>query len=194
MTILDARRSRPLEGGPSFPLSHRLFRLIWQVAWLLLAAWTPPPMRGWRRLLLTWFGADMKPRSDVRASARVWYPPHLRMGECALMGPGSICYNVAPVSLGARTVVSQRAHLCAGSHDVSDPDFQLVAQPIDLEGEVWIAAEAFVGPGVRAQTGAVLGARAVAFSDLAPWTVYVGNPARALKPRTFVDRPERQSS
>jgi putative colanic acid biosynthesis acetyltransferase WcaF len=47
----------------------------------------------------------------------------------------------------------------------------------------WIAAEAFVGPGVTVGDGAVLGARGCAFKDLDSWTVYAGNPARALKPR-----------
>ena len=31
--------------------------------------------------------------------------------------------------------------------------------------------------------GAVLGARGVAFADLAPWTVYVGNPALEIRKR-----------
>ena len=36
------------------------------------------------------------------------------------------------LSLGERVVVSQRAHLCAGTHDVRDPNFQLVARPIRI--------------------------------------------------------------
>jgi hypothetical protein len=47
----------------------------------------------------------------------------------------------------------------------------------------WVAAEAFVGPGVTIGEGAVLGARGCAFRDLEPWTVYAGNPARRLKLR-----------
>ena len=183
MSILPAHLTRPLEGGPSFALSHRLFRLCWQAAWLLLAAWTPPPMRRWRRRVLILFGAELGRNADVRASARVWYPPNLSMGDCALIGPGAICYNIAPIALGERTVVSQRAHLCTGSHDLADADFQLTARPIRLGDRAWIAAEAFVGPGVRAGTGAVLGARGVTFADLAPWTVYAGNPARVVKTR-----------
>jgi putative colanic acid biosynthesis acetyltransferase WcaF len=46
-----------------------------------------------------------------------------------------------------------------------------------------VAAEAFVGPGVRVGEGAVLGARAVAFHDLDPWTVYAGNPAQIIRKR-----------
>lgn len=183
MTILDARISQPLEGGPSFPLRHRLFRLAWQVAWFTLASWTPPPLRAWRRGLLRLFGADLGPKADVRASARVWYPPNLKMAACAVIGPGAICYNIAPVTLGARTVVSQRAHLCTGSHDLSDPSFQLVARPITLGPDVWIAAEAFVGPGVNAGEGSVLGARGATFADLEAWTVHTGNPAKRLRSR-----------
>lgn len=183
MTILAARLSRPLEGGPSFPLSHRLFRFLWRATWLLLAAWTPPPWRRWRRFLLVRFGASLGPRADVRASARVWYPPHLAMGDCAVLGPGATCYNIAQITLGTRTVVSQGAHLCTGSHDLADPDFQLVARPIVLGNYAWIAADAFVGPGVTVGDGAVLGARAAAFSDLSAWTVYRGNPAHAVRAR-----------
>lgn len=185
MTILDARISRPLEGGPSFTVSNRLFRLSWQVAWLALAAWTPPFMRSWRRAVLTVFGASMAPTADVRASARVWYPPNLAMADRAILGPGAICYNIAQVTIGYRSVVSQRAHLCTGTHDLSDPNFQLVARPIVLAGDVWIAAEAFVGPGVSVGQGAVLGARGAAFHDLDRWTVYRGNPARPVRARSF---------
>lgn len=185
MMILDARTCRPLEGGPSFPLSNRLFRLVWRVSWIILASWTPPQMRGWRRLVLMGFGAELAAGADVRSTARVWYPPNLTMAGGAVIGPGAICYNIAPVTLGARAVVSQRAHLCTGSHDLSDPDFQLVARPIVIEDHVWIAAEAFVGPGVHVGEGAVLAARGAAFGDLAAWTVHRGNPARPVRRRSF---------
>jgi len=82
-----------------------------------------------------------------------------------------------------RTIVSQRAYLCAGSHDISSPAFQLIAKPISIGDDVWIAAEAFVGPGVAVGDGSVLSARACAFSDLEPWTVYRGNPAVPFKAR-----------
>jgi putative colanic acid biosynthesis acetyltransferase WcaF len=63
-----------------------------------------------------------------------------------------------------------------------------VARPITIGAEAWIAAEAFVGPGVQVGEGAVLGARAAAFRDLEPWTVYSGNPAMPLRPRVRHDR------
>jgi putative colanic acid biosynthesis acetyltransferase WcaF len=68
----------------------------------------------------------------------------------------------------------------------------LIARPIKIEANAWIAAEAFVGPGVTVGEGAVLGARAVTFRDLASWTVYVGNPAREIRRRAI--RRDREPS
>ena len=161
---------------------------------MLLAAWTPRQAAPWRRLVLQAFGARLAATADVRGSAQVWYPPNLAMGPHSTLGPGVICYNMASVEIGARTMVSQRAHLCTGSHDVSDPSFQLVARRIVIESQSWIAAEAFVGPGVKVQEGAVLGARAATFDDLDPWWVYRGNPARPVKPRTLRPRESEPQS
>ena len=121
--------------------------------------------------------------SDVRASARVWSPRNLLMEKGALIAAGVNCYNMALVSLGERALVSQKAVLCAGTHRIDDPEFQLITKPITLKAKSWIAMEAFVAPGVVVGEGAVLGARAVAFDDLDEWTVYVGNPAEAKRSR-----------
>ena len=36
---LDAERTNPLEGGPSFSLRNRLLRAAWNLSWALLASW-----------------------------------------------------------------------------------------------------------------------------------------------------------
>lgn len=180
---LDASESNPVEGGATYPLSHRLFRAAWGATWFLLASWTPPPMRGWRRFLLRLFGARIASSAGIYGTARIWYPPNLEVGPHAFIGPCAKIYCMADIRIGAYALVSQGAHLCGGTHDISDPDFQLIARSIVVGEKAWIAAEAFVGPGVTVGEGAVLGARGVAMRDLEPWTVYRGNPAEAVKKR-----------
>lgn len=181
--VLDGQKSKPWEGGPSFSLRHRLLRVLWKLTWFCLASWTPPFMYRWRRFLLVCFGANMALRSDVRGTAKVWYPANLTIGDHGIIAGGVNCYNMGPVVIGDWTVVSQGAFLCGGTHDFSDPDRQLIARPIIIEDHCWVASEAFIGPGVTMKQGAILGARAVAFRDLEPWTIYVGNPASVLKKR-----------
>jgi putative colanic acid biosynthesis acetyltransferase WcaF len=57
--------------------------------------------------------------------------------------------------------------------------------PIVVEDQAWVCADAFVGPGVTVGEGAVVGARAVAVSDVESWTVVAGNPARVLGERNL---------
>lgn len=178
-----AKTPLPRFGGPTYALRFRLLRLLWMVTWRLLAAWTPPPLRRWRNALLRLFGARIDETATVHAKARIWWPAHLVMEAYASMGPGVICYNVAPITIRTFASVSQRAHLCTGTHDVQDSAFALISRPIVIDANAWVAAEAFVGPGVVVGEGAVLGARGVAARSLNPWTIYVGNPAKPVRAR-----------
>lgn len=136
--------------------------------------------------MLRSFGAKLGRGARVYGSVRVWHPANLVMGVHAVLGPRATCYCMGRVTLGDYAVVSQGAHLCAGTHDISDINFQLIIKPVTIESRAWIAAEAFVGPGVVVGEGAVLGARACLFKDAEPYGVYVGNPAALVKTRSFL--------
>lgn len=185
MYVLKSEKHRSLEGGPSFTLMHRARRSLWNLTWTVLASWTPPPLHRWRAFLLRLFGADISASARVYGSAKVWYPPNLTMEEYAVLGPNAKCYCMGRVHIGSKAVVSQGAHICAGTHDISDPHFQLIVRPIFIGDRAWVAADAFIGPGVTVGQGAVVGARAVLFKDAEPWGVYVGNPARLVKTRVL---------
>lgn len=188
MSLADARTTRPLAarpgaGGPSFSLRNRLLRVIWQASWAILCRFTPPPLHRWRRFVLRCFGARIGPGARVHASVHIWLPANLEVGAGVLIGPGARLYNQGHIRIGAGTVVSQRAHLCASSHDLADPDFQLILRPIVIGERCWIAAEAFVGPGVIMGDRAVLAARGVLFGTAGADGVYSGNPAALFKQR-----------
>ncbi len=183
MSLLDASQSKPMEGGASFSLGNRMLRVAWGVTWLLLARWTPPPLWGWRRMVLRAFGARVGAGARVYGSTRVWLPANLTLGERALIGPGVHLYNQGAIAIGAYSVISQGAHICASSHDIRDPDFQLVLRPVTIGERCWVAAEAFVGPGVVMGDRSVLAARGALFGKAAPDGVYTGNPAVFLKER-----------
>lgn len=182
---LDARLARSAAGGPSFPLRNRIERALFGCAWALLALWTPAPLHGWRCAILRLFGARVGRGVRIHGSVMVWHPANLVLGDHALIGPRVRLYNQGTVVIGARAVVSQGAHLCASTHRLEDPEFQLVLRPIEVGARAWVAAEAFVGPGVRIGAGAVLGACSVALGDLAEWTVYRGNPAQPVRARAM---------
>jgi putative colanic acid biosynthesis acetyltransferase WcaF len=107
----------------------------------------------------------------------------LEIGEDSAIGEDALVYNLGRVTIGARSTISQRAHLCAGTHDYRDPTMPLLKPPVTVGNDVWICADAFVGPGRQIGDGAVVGARAVVVKDVEPWTVVGGNPAVFIKRR-----------
>jgi putative colanic acid biosynthesis acetyltransferase WcaF len=166
------------------PYSRReyLGRALWALA-APLFRFSPRPLFGWRRFLLRLFGARVGAAVHVYPSARVVIPWNLRADDGAAVGEDVLIYNLGPVHLGARSTVSHRAHLCAGTHDYRDPALPLRRLPIVIGADAWVCAQAFVGPGVTVGDGAVVGAGAVAMRSVEPWTVVAGNPARPVKKR-----------
>jgi acetyltransferase-like isoleucine patch superfamily enzyme len=57
------------------------------------------------------------------------------------------------------------------------------AKTIYIENDVWIGHGAFVRPGVRIGTGAIVAAYSVVTKDVEPYTVVGSNPARPIKKR-----------
>ncbi len=52
-----------------------------------------------------------------------------------------------------------------------------------IGNDVWIGQNAVILPGVHIGDGAIIGANSVVGSDVAPYTIVVGNPAKVLRKR-----------
>ena len=52
-----------------------------------------------------------------------------------------------------------------------------------IGNDVWIGQNAVILPGVHIGDGAIIGANSIVSSDVAPYTIMVGNPARILRKR-----------
>ena len=171
----------------------KLARIAWNMVWLLLFRPTPRGVfYGWRRFLLRCFGAKIGRGVNVLPSCRVWQPWKLSMGDFSCLSEGVECYSVDYITIGEQAVVSQGAFLCCASHDISSPIMELIHQPITIGPQAWIAARAFIGPGVTVGEGAVVGACAVVTKDVEPWAVVAGNPARFIKKRVLSESNNQQ--
>jgi len=171
-----------------FPPAVKLLRLFWNVVWFFLFRPTPRGvLYGWRRFLLVLFGAKIGKGSRILPSCKVWQPWKLTMGNHSCIAGDVDCYTVDKITIGDHVVVSQGAFLCSASHDITSPTMELIHKPIRIESYAWVAARAFVGPGVHVGEGAVIAACAVVSKNVAPWTVVGGNPAAFIKERVLSD-------
>jgi len=129
------------------------------------------------------FGASVGDDAHIYPSVKIAIPWNLVIGDQAAIGDGAILYCLGPITIGPRATISQYSHLCAGSHNYRAATFDLMKPSIVIGAEVWICADAFVGPGVRVGDGAVLGARSVVMRDVEPNIIVAGNPARRVGAR-----------
>jgi putative colanic acid biosynthesis acetyltransferase WcaF len=168
---------------PVFPAVDKVRRVCWNAVWFLFCLWTPRPFHAWRILILRLFGAQIGRKNFIYPDCKIWAPWLLFTEDVATIGPGVEIYNPGGVRLGHHSILSQDAFLCGATHDYNSDQFSYIKKEIILEPYVWICAKAVVLPGVHCYEGSVLGAASVTSKDLERWTVYAGNPAKAVKSR-----------
>lgn len=140
--------------------------------------------KSYRNFLLRLFGAKVDKDALIYSSCIIYAPWNLVVGR-ACIGPKTEIYNKDFVIIGDDCVVSQGSYLCTASHEINSLMLPLKTSYIKIQDKSWIASYSFIGPGVTIGEGAVVGARACVFKDVAPWTVVGGNPAKFIKNRTI---------
>ena len=143
----------------------------------------PQAFYSWRCFVLRLFGAKIGDKVLIRPGARITFPWKVTIGDYCWIGDNATLYSIAEITIGEHSVISQDAYLCTGTHDHRDIAFPLVASPIAIESECWVAARAYVSPGVRIGRGALVGACSVVLTDVPPATIVAGVPARIVARR-----------
>jgi putative colanic acid biosynthesis acetyltransferase WcaF len=166
----------------NYPVIIYFKRVIWSFGKVFFRL-SPRTFFGYRNFILRVFGAKVGKHVHIYNSATITFPWNLEIGNWSAIGENALIYNLGKVIIGEKTTISHKAHICAGTHDYTDPALPLLRPPVIIESQAWVAAEAFIGPGVTVGEGAIIGARAVLVKDAEPWMIYAGNPARKIKMR-----------
>jgi putative colanic acid biosynthesis acetyltransferase WcaF len=169
--------------GPSFSLRNRLGRLGWSIIATLLFRFSPAPLHSWRAFLLRCFGAKVGRGVHIYPGVKIWAPWNLDLADECGIASGAILYSQGKITIGCRAVISQGAHLVAGTHDYAQAGFPLITKPIAIGAQAWIAAEAFIHPGITIGEGCVVGARSVVTKNMPAWMVCTGHPCTPVKTR-----------
>lgn len=112
------------------------------------------------------------------------YGYNITLGDKVFMNFGCCILDVAPVSIGAHTMLAPNVQIYTATHPLeaearnSGLEF---AKPITIGKNVWIGGNATICPGVTIGDGAVIGAGAVVTKDVEADTFVGGNPAKFIK-------------
>ncbi len=135
--------------------------------------------RNTRRSRLTREGASIDQTSEVGVIKADGDRRNLSIGAHSFLGRVELALH-DQIKIGNNVCINDGVKLLSGSHNINDPRWKLLKKPIFIDDFVWIATNAIILPGVSIGKGAVIGAGAVVCKDVAPFSIMVGNPAKAL--------------
>lgn len=164
----------------NYTFGEHLARIAWGVAEFALFRLSPRPLWAYRASILRLFGATIGKHVRISPTAKIFFPWQLTVMSNSSIGDNAIIYNLGRTVIGRRVTISQRAHLCGGTHDYTQMSMPLIKAEITINDDVWIAAEAFVGPSVCVGRHAIIGARAVAVRDVDAGVILAGNPGKRV--------------
>lgn len=112
----------------------------------------------------------------------------LRVGDKCVFGRDNTINCYLDIEFGAATIIADWVYICDFDHvtdDVTVPikDQGIVKSPVRIGPDVWVGTKASILRGSRIGQGSVVAAHAVVKSDVAPFTVVGGAPARPLRDR-----------
>ena len=160
----------------------RIVRMIWGVCELFL--WKPSPIWAWgyRRSLLRLFGAQVGKQVRIHPSAKMVIPWQIELGDHVRVHERAILYALGKIAIGEHTEVGALAHVCAGTHDYTDPAFTLLRQPITIGKNCLLGVSSFVAPNLTLADQTVLMPRSALYTNSQPGECYQGNPAKLYQP------------
>lgn len=110
----------------------------------------------------------------------------IRVGECSQIGHNNYFYG--EVHVGRFFMSGPNVCIMAGNHGMEINGVPMVYQSAVSKGirigdDVWVGCNVAILDGVQIGDGAVIGAGSVVATDVEPYSVYAGNPAKKIKDR-----------
>jgi maltose O-acetyltransferase len=180
--------------------------LIWRILWLVIyygfAKYLPESFR------LQPLGNISKKirgvicRNIFRSTGRnvnVERGAHFGWGSEVIIGDssriGTNCQVPANVRIGSDVMIGPDVLIVAQNHKYDSIEIPMRLQgnmppyPVTIEDDVWIGARVIILPGVTVHMGAIIGAGAVVTKDVPSYAICAGNPARVVKYRNEIAKP-----
>jgi maltose O-acetyltransferase len=125
-------------------------------------------------------------RINVESNAYIGMGSNIRVGENS--GVGYRCFLQGDITIGNDVMMGPEVIILTRSHRYDRIDIPMSKQgssdcPVIIEDDVWIGTRAIILPGVRIGKGSIIGCAAVVTSDVAPFSIVGGVPARVIGKR-----------
>jgi acetyltransferase-like isoleucine patch superfamily enzyme len=112
---------------------------------------------------------------------------HIELGNRVGFNHGCYVNGYGGLTIGDRSIIGPYSMIHTANHEMDlgapIPDQGWITSPVEIGPDCWIGMGVSILPGVTIGEGCVVGAGAVVARSLEPWSIAVGNPAKAIRDR-----------
>lgn len=117
-----------------------------------------------------------------------WYPYRIEIGKNVTLNEWVYLSGFGGLKIGDDVRIGHRTSIITSDHKHKDVSLPIREQGLDvgmviIEDDVWIGCNSTVLKGVRIGNGAIIAAGALVASDVPPFAIYGGVPARQIGSR-----------
>lgn len=156
---------------------QKLVRALWGTLGRLV--WVTLPSS--RSAVLRLFGGRVGRNCSLARHIDIVVPWNITLGDGVVVEDHAILYSLGPIVVGDGCVIDSRAHLCAGTHDMTDPLFPLIKPPITLGKGCFVGFDAYIGPDIVLGDRTIVHPRTSVYRSTEPGTEWRGNPAKRVE-------------
>ncbi len=143
-----------------------------------------------RRFFYRLAGMKIGQGSTIHMGARIYDPRYITIGDDTIVGEQAtldgrhqLTHSQGGLTIGHHVDIASQVMIWTSQHDITDPQFRAIEQPVKIGDYVFIGPRAIILPGITIDEGAVVAAGAVVTKDVAAYTIVAGIPAKPIGQR-----------
>ena len=158
---------------------------IWQDFWLFLLyeIGMNMPFHSIRNFFYRISGMKIGKNSYIHMWARFFNPAGVEIGEGTVIGDHVFLDGRAKLMIGNNVDIASHVLIYNSEHDVNSEGFDPIEEPVEIADYVFIGPRAIILPGVKIGKGAVVAAGAIVTSNVKPFEIVGGGPAKPIGER-----------
>lgn len=133
-----------------------------------------------RRFFLRLAGVKIGKGSTIHVGAKFFGYKNVAIGEGTIIGNRIFIDGRDKVTIGSHTDIASEVMIYNSEHDLSDPTFKAIEEPVSIGSYCFIGPRVIIMPGVTIEDGAVVAGGAVVTKSVSKNTIVGGVPAKLI--------------
>ena len=121
--------------------------------------------------------------SNLQMGIRVYSPNKIRIGDNCSIGNNSLLDGRRGIEIGDNVDIAGYVKVLTLGHDLDDSSYKTIGGKVSIKNHASIFTGASILPGLIIEEGSVIALDSVLTKNTESWTIYAGNPAKAIRKR-----------